>query len=216
MGVCVSASFCLCQCNYINGYECVCVCVRALTLATLPFSVAYVRPAVVTTIAGSGIGEFADGIGSKAAFYVPISVAVDASGNVFVADQGNNRIRKVMAAGNVTSLAGSDTPGFADGTGTVAAFLIPYGVSVDSSGNVFVADRSNNRIRKVTREGLVSTLAGKNSGFANGQGSNAGFHAPSSVAVDTSGNLFVSDFANNRIRKVTPAGGTQGLCAFMD
>ena len=165
---------------------------------------------VVTTLAG-GTQGYADGVGAAAQFNYPAGVAVDSSGNVYVADQGNDRIRKVTPAGVVTTLAGDSMPGYEDGVGTAAKFYRPTGVAVDSSGNVYVADCYNNRIRKVTPAGVVSTLAGKTSsgsnfGYVDGIGTGAQFANPIGVAVDSSGNVYVADTMNNRIRKVTPEG----------
>ena len=105
---------------------------------------------MVTTLAGSGTAGSADGTGSAAQFNYPAGVAVDSSGTVYVGDQGNQRIRKITSAGVVTTLAGSGTAGFADGTGSAAQFSDPYGVAVDSSGTVYVGDFSNHRIRKIS------------------------------------------------------------------
>jgi len=161
---------------------------------------------MVTTLAGSGTAGSADGTGTAAQFSGPRGVAVDSSGNVYVADTLNNRIRKITPEGVVSTLAGS-TSGFADATGTAAKFDRPQGVAVDSSGNVYVADYSNNRIRKITSAGVVTTLAGDRAeGDANGTGTAARFHSPSGVAVDSSGNVYVADRSNHRIRKITPEG----------
>ena len=157
---------------------------------------------VVTTLAGNGTKGFSDGTGTAAFFNNPNSVAVDASGNVFVADTDNHRIRKITPAGVVTTLAGS-TSGSADGTGTAAQFKSPSGVSVDASGNLYVADRFNNKVRKVTSGGVVTTLAGNAAGFADGIGAVAQFKSLQGVTVTTSGIIYVADSENNRIRKIT-------------
>ena len=161
---------------------------------------------VVSTLAGSTQG-YTDGTGTAAQFNFPFGVAVDGAGTVFVADTGSNRIRKVTAAGVVSTLAGSGTSGYADGTGTAAQFKNPYGVAVDGAGTVYVADEGNHRIRKVTAAGVVSTLAGSGTaGFADGTGTAAQFNFPTGVAVDCSGTVYVADYVNQRIRKVTAAG----------
>jgi secreted PhoX family phosphatase len=138
---------------------------------------------IVTTLAGSGTSGYADGNGTSASFSFPSGVAVDGSGNVYVADSGNNRIRKITPSGIVTTLAGSGTSGYADGNGTSASFNSPSGVAVDGSGNVYVADWGNNRIRKITPSGIVTTLAGSGSfGSTDGPGNSARFHYPSSLS----------------------------------
>jgi sugar lactone lactonase YvrE len=160
---------------------------------------------IVSTLAGDGTNGFRDGFGNNAKFYAPYGVAVDAYGSVYVADAVNNRIRKITTAGDVSTLAGSGTRGFADGVGASAKFDYPTGITVDKFGNVFVTDHFNHRIRKITPAGMVSTIAGDGSiGFVDGTGVTAKFREPNYVAVDAHGNLFVTD--NNSIRKITPAG----------
>jgi sugar lactone lactonase YvrE len=203
----------------------------------------------VTTLAGSGNATFANGNGTAASFFYPFGIAVDATQQVYVGDQSNHRVRKISSAGDVTTLAGSGTNTFANGTGTAASFYWPQGVAVDVSGNVYVADNGNQLIRKITSSGVVTTLvqntstqpiyapngialdnsgnlymtgassnrvlkiiiatgqviplAGRlSSGFADGTGTAAAFNYPYGVAVDASGNLYVADTDNHRIRKI--------------
>ena len=174
----------------------------------------------VSTLAGSGVAGFADGAGNTAQFYYPYDVAVDAANNVYVADRFNYSVRKIAPTGEVTTLAGNGKAGFVDGAGTAAQFNRPVGITVDASGNVYVADESNHCIRKITPTGVVTTLAGNGSeGFVDGVGTTAQFHYPYGVAVDASDNVYVSDRFNLRIRKITSAGvvstlagnGTQGF-----
>ncbi|MFN3587967.1 MAG: hypothetical protein ACK4UP_01210, partial [Spirosomataceae bacterium] len=160
---------------------------------------------VVTTIAGSGTAGFADGVGTNAQFSRPFGITLDTQGNVYVADRGNQCIRKITPAGVVTTIAGS-TRGFADGTGAAARFDEPVGVTTDPDGNVYVADRLNHRIRKITPAGVVTTIAGSTAGFADGTGINAQFSSPNGVTTDAQGNIYVSERDNHRIRKITPAG----------
>ena len=162
----------------------------------------------VTTFAG-GLQGSADGTGADARFTDPIGVAVDGDGNVYVADNNNHTIRKITPAGVVTTLAGTaGSSGSADGTGADARFNSPSGVAVDGGGNVYVAEYSNHTIRKITPAGVVTTLVGaaNESGFSDGRGPFARFYAPYGVAVDGDGNVYVADYANHAIRKVTPAG----------
>ena len=169
---------------------------------------------VVTTLAGlAGTVGSADGTGSVARFYYPGGVALDTAGNVYVADTDNSTIRQVTPAGVVTTLAGlAGNSGSADGIGSAARFGYPFGVAVDSAGNVYVADTSNHTIRKVMPGGVVTTLAGGGGpGSADGTGSAAQFDGPIGVAVDSAGNVYVGDSGNDTIRKVTPAGAVTTL-----
>ena len=163
----------------------------------------------VSTLAGTaGNTGNANGTGGMASFNWPTGVVVDSAGNVYLADQYNNLIRKVTPAGVVSTFAGSGEQGSADDTGTAASFNSPRGLAADSGGNLYVADNGNNTIRKITSAGVVSTLAGNsgNSGSADGTGAEAGFNGPWGVAVDAGGNVYVADSRNNTIRKVTATG----------
>ncbi len=165
----------------------------------------YVGTGTVTTFAGS-IQGFADGTGSAALFNIPSGIVKDATGNLFVCDRDNHRIRKITPAGVVTTFAGS-TMGFTNGTGTAAQFNQPYCITIDGSGNLYVGDRINHAIRKITPAGVVSTLAGNGTpGNVNGTGSAAQFNEPLGVAADAAGNIYVADYINGLIRKVTPSG----------
>jgi hypothetical protein len=160
----------------------------------------------VTTFAGSGSIGSTDATGTAASFNTPNGVATDALGNIYVADTGNNLIRKITAAGVVTTLAGSSS-GFNDGVGSLAKFNSPTGVAADALGNVYVADKTNYRIRKVTAAGVVTTLAGNgSSSLANGVPESSSFKSPRGLAVDAAENVYVADADNNVIRKITQYG----------
>jgi len=133
-------------------------------------------------------------------------VAVDASGNVYVVDTNNNVIRKITSAGVVSTPAGNASMwGSSDGVGVAATFSNPRGVAVDVVGNIYVADFANQKIRKITPAGVVSTIAGTGArGYADGAGTTATFSDPFGVAVDINGNVYVVDYGNNKIRKLTP------------
>jgi sugar lactone lactonase YvrE len=164
----------------------------------------------VSTFAGqAGLPGSTDGVGGSARFGLPQGVAVDASGNVYVADYSYHTIRKINAYGVVTTLAGlPQVSGSADGTGSAARFNRPSSLAVDASGNVYVADRTNHTIRKITSAGVVTTLAGSAgvSGSEDGTGSAARFYAPIGVAVDSAGHVYVAEEQNFTIRKITPVG----------
>ena len=164
-----------------------------------------VTPAgVVTTLAGSPLNYGTnDGTGSAARFFYPFGLGLDAADNVYVADTANNTIRKVTPAGLVTTLAG--LPGYNgtnDGTSTAARFNSPYGLAVDTAANVYVADSFSHTIRKMTPAGVVTTIAGSPlyAGSNDGPGSVAQFNSPRGVAVDTAGNVYVTDSLNHTLR----------------
>ncbi|MEY2621629.1 MAG: Virginiamycin lyase [Pseudomonadota bacterium] len=159
---------------------------------------------VVSTLAGSGNTGSTDGNGTAASFNNPFGLTIDGSGNVFVADRTNHLIRKITPAGAVSTLAGSGSSGSADGSGMAASFYYPQGVVLDDLGQLVVADYFNHRIRKITPTGVVSTLAGSSAGSADGTGTGASFYYPAGLAIDASGQIYVADLYNNRIRKITP------------
>jgi sugar lactone lactonase YvrE len=163
---------------------------------------------IVTNFAGSGTAGFSNGVGTGAAFFSPQGVAVDSSGNVNVADTLNNCIRKITSSGIVTTFAGSRIIGSTNGVGADAEFYYPQGVAFDSSGDLYVGDTYNHLIRKITPSGIVTTFAGTAGiiGSTNGVGTNATFYYPQAVAVDSCGNVYVGDYTNHLIRKITPSG----------
>ncbi|HLZ85873.1 MAG TPA: SMP-30/gluconolactonase/LRE family protein [Puia sp.] len=165
-----------------------------------------VTPAgVVTTIAGGRIG-FLDGASLNARFNGPNGLTIDAAGNLYVTDGSNNAIRKIDHAGNVTTIAGTGVQGNANGPAATAQFAYPDGLTMDGAGNIYVADHFS-RIRKITTQGMVSTLTGMNTqGYLDGPLASAQFAVPRGMLFDSSGNLFVCDQANSLIRKITPAG----------
>lgn len=169
----------------------------------------------VTTLAGSaGLSGSTDGTGAAARFASPGGVAVDGTGNVYVADTANCAIRMINSAGVVTTLAGAaGTFGSTDGTGAAARFFLPFGVAVDSSGNVYVADTSNSTLRKIAPGGAVTTLAGRagQAGSADGLGPAALFRSPRAVTVGPTGTIYVADFANDTIRTVSAGGAVATL-----
>lgn len=155
-------------------------------------SIRKITPAgVVTTLAGG--------------FNGPYGVGVDSSGNAYVAAYVSNRIFKVTPLGVSTIFAGN-VEGSNDGLGTNANFGGPIAITVDSSGNLYVAEYDGHRIRKITSEGLVTTLAGGGAGFTDATGTNAQFRNPRGLAVDSAGNVYVADLGNSSVRKITPLG----------
>ncbi len=156
----------------------------------------------VNTLAGAGTIGSADGMGTAAQFRNPSGLDVDADGNIWVADRLNHKIRKITPEGVVTTMAGTGTTGYLDGPAASARFADPYGIAVSTDGSLIIADLNNNKIRKVSAQGTVSTLAGTSSGFSDGAGVAAQFKSPTDVAVDANGVVYVADLGNNRIRKV--------------
>jgi sugar lactone lactonase YvrE len=164
---------------------------------------------IISTVAGNGSnGFFGDGgPASEAWLYNPVGVALDGMGNLYIADEGNNRVRQVNTNGVISTVAGNGTSAYSgDGAAATNASLShPTGVAVDASGNLYIADQGNNRIRKVGANGVITTLAGSAiNGFAGdgGPAVNASLSHPADVAVDGLGNVFIADSGNKRIRKV--------------
>lgn len=158
---------------------------------------------VVTTLAGTGDFGFADGAGNVAKFYTPCAAAVDAAGNIYVTEKQGNRIRKVSPVGVVTTFAGNGNLGSADGPATQAEFNAPLAVTVDATGTLYVADAGNNRIRKITAGGVVSSYAGSTSGYIDGLVATAKFFYPAGVCVANDGTIFIGESGGHRIRRIS-------------
>lgn len=165
----------------------------------------------VTTLAGSNEG-FSDGPATSASFNTPSGLALGPDGSLFVADTGNNRIRKLTREGQVSTVAGNGKPGYADGPASQAQFNGPIGVAVDKAGNVYVADAYNDRIRMIGSDGQVSTVAGQGSpGYIDGDRNTAMFDTPCGIVVADDNSLVVADTGNHRLRKITPDGNVTTL-----
>jgi len=158
----------------------------------------------VSVYAGTGERGSKDGPAAIATFYLPEGIALDQKGNLYVADSYNNRIRRISPEGQVSTLAGRSKKGSVNGKGIEASFSHPDGLTVDRMGNVYVADVGNNKIRKVTPEGVVTTYAGSGArGALNGPPDKASFYRPFGVTIDNAGNIYVADYQNNVIRKIS-------------
>jgi sugar lactone lactonase YvrE len=172
------------------------------------------QTATITTFAGSTSGGgYVDAQGASARFSLPRGIAVDASGTLFVADAANHVIRRVTSDGQVTTFAGSAAnPGFADGTGIAARFRVPWGLVFGADGSLYVSDKDNHVIRRITPLGQVTTFAGMagSAGTEDGAGA-ARFTFPRGLAVDGSDNIYVADSGNSVIRKITPQGAVTTL-----
>jgi len=166
---------------------------------------------IITTIAGTGIAGFSgdNGVDSSAQLSNPTALAVDANGNLYIADTDNQRIRKISGT-TITTVAGNGEQGFSGdgGAATAAGIDSPNGVAVDAAGNIYIADTHNQRIRKVSN-GIISTIAGNSSKSYGGDGgaaTNAFLARPRGLSVDAQGNIYIADSDNNRIRLITAAG----------
>ncbi len=168
---------------------------------------------IITRYAGAAIGGYSGdgGPATIAMLNSPTGVFADASGNIFIADELNSRIRKVSAAGIITTIAGSGIPGFSGdlGAATAAGLYQPAGVTADAAGNVYFTDMLNHRIRKINTSGVISTVGGNGTNGFTGDGgpaTAAGMYCPFGLAIDATGNLLVADVNNNRIRQVSASG----------
>ena len=160
----------------------------------------------VSTLAGSGVAGFADGIGNVAKFNQPNGIGVDGNGVVYIADMGNNMIRRITSGNHVTRWCGQLTPGYKDDNGSLAAFASPTAIAVAPGGSVFVVDRANHRIRKIVA-GTVTTFAGNGAiQRVDGTGLNASFNSPEGIAADSSNNLYIAESGSASVRMITPAG----------
>lgn len=167
----------------------------------------------VSTFAGTGQPEGTDGVGQAASFELPNRIAIDAVGNLYVTegrflDFGERtygfRVRKITPEGQVSTLAGTGEPGYRDGPALSAEFDVPIGIDVDPEGNVYVVDCGAHRIRRISPEGTVSTLAGNGkAGYADGPATEAGFWYPTDIAVGPDDQLYVADWKNHRVRVIT-------------
>jgi sugar lactone lactonase YvrE len=163
----------------------------------------------VTTFAGGPLGD-EDGTIANAKFRFPAGMAIDATGNLYVVDNNNHKIKKITPAGVVTTLAGS-TQGDATGTGASAQFNYPDGLAIDAYGNLYVVDNANHKIKKITPSGVVTTLAGSTLGDTDGNGTSAQLRFPYGVAVDARGNVYITDTGNDKVKRITPTGGVTTL-----
>ncbi|KAH3766787.1 Virginiamycin B lyase [Pelomyxa schiedti] len=162
---------------------------------------------VVSTIAGQGGKKgFVDGPSQNARFQSPYDIAVDIYGTIFVADYGNHAIRAIYSQGYVVTIGGNGKAGFADGQGSKTLFSSPSSIALDGASNIYVTDSGNFRIRKITQDGTVSTVAGSIFGFADGQASFSKFGSTSGIAVDVLGNIYIADYSNHKIRMISQTG----------
>ena len=194
------------------------------SIAVLAFSALLAAPAAAQTVAprietvvGTGMGSFSGdgGAATSATIRNPNGVALDSAGNLYIGDSSNHRIRRVDAAGNISTIAGTGANGFSSGGGTAASAQLdfPNGLVVDSAGDLYFADENNHRIRRVDAAGNIATFAGTGAGGIfgafggdGGPATAAAFRYPPNIALDNAGNLYIADYGNRRVRKVDAAG----------
>ena len=185
----------------------------SIALGTMARAQAITRVTVIQTVAGNGTAGYGGdtGLAISAELNGSVGVAEDAAQNLYIADTGNNRIRKVDTSGVITTIAGNGNAGYSGNQGhaTGAELHSPAGIAVDATGNLYIAYTGNHVIRKVDTSGVITTIAGNGAeGYSgdNGAATSATLHAPASVAVDGAGNLYIADSGNNRIREVNTSG----------
>jgi sugar lactone lactonase YvrE len=185
---------------------------KIITLLLLIVCACGAKAQIITTVAGGGTGGLGDGGPAvDCELYNPYGLAIDNAGNLYIADRGYNRIRKISADGIITTIAGTGSPSFSGdgGPATNASINFPLGVTFDVSNNIYFSDRDNNRVRKIDEAGIITTFAGNGMVGDTGDGgpsTAAEFNGPGSLKFDRFGNLYVSDLFNNRIRMVNTAG----------
>ncbi|MGZ3864782.1 MAG: NHL repeat-containing protein [Bacteroidia bacterium] len=184
-----------------------------LLIILLIIAVSIASAQAIGTVAGNGISGYGGDNGPVAAAELnhPIGIAFDKQGNAYVADANNNRVRKINPDGIISTFAGDSKPGYSGdgGPATLARLNYPSGVACDEAGNVYVADMENSVIRKINKDGIITTVAGTGvAGFGGDKkaATAAMLNDPSSVTVDNNGNLYIADYGNNRIRKVNKKG----------
>ncbi|SEO36814.1 NHL repeat-containing protein [Mucilaginibacter gossypiicola] len=167
----------------------------------------YKQSWIVSTFAGSGVAGFTDGDGAGATLNQPVGITIDGNGDFFITEQGNHAVRKITAAGKVTTIAGNGNSGKVNGKGSAASFDHPAGIRADKAGNLYIADHANNLIRKIDASGNVTTMAGTGAiGFDNGSALLASFTGPTDLVLNSAGDVFVSDYVNEAIRKISKGG----------
>lgn len=173
-----------------------------IAILWLQLCLQFVATQVVTVFAGGGTASSTDGQGTLATFNVPISVKSDAAGNLYVADQYGNKIRKITQSGLVTTIAGSGVASSLDGQGTLATFNLASDLALDSLGNIYVAGFYGNNIRKINSSGYVSTFAGSGTASSSdGQGTSATFNVPVGITMDSNGTLYVTELTGKKSEK---------------
>ena len=198
---------------FVNGIPVSAIWTGLFTRADGGSRITYLpNPVTVSTLAGNGQAGSIDAVGSQARFNSPNGGATDPQGNTYIADFGNHRIRKVTPRGVVTTVAGAGVVGYVDGPAITARFNGPLAVFASPSGNLYVADTGNNRIRKIDANGLVTTVAGDGTaGYRDGSGAMARFNFPNDLLLGRDGRLYVSEFNNHTVRRVDANGTVSTL-----